>query len=70
MHHPTERIAHITAFVTPVVVHRLERDAKTDGQHLLVGVEHPNHQSARLWVERRPVAVHQGTLQFDWSYLP
>ena len=26
MHHPTDRIAHITAFVTPVVVHWLERE--------------------------------------------
>ena len=25
MHHPTDRIAHTTAFVTPVVVHWLER---------------------------------------------
>ena len=27
MHNPTDRIAHITAFVTPVVEHWLERDA-------------------------------------------
>ena len=26
MHHPTDRIAHTTAFVTPVVVQRLERE--------------------------------------------
>ena len=26
MHHPTDRIAHITAFVTPVVEHWLERE--------------------------------------------
>ena len=26
MHHPTDRIAHTTAFVTPVVEHWLERD--------------------------------------------
>ena len=26
MHHPTDRIAHTTAFVTPVVVHWLERE--------------------------------------------
>ena len=26
MHHPTDRITHITAFVTPVVVHWLERE--------------------------------------------
>ena len=26
MHHPTDRIAHTTAFVTPVVEHWLERE--------------------------------------------
>ena len=26
MHHPTDRIAHITAFVTPVLKHWLERE--------------------------------------------
>ena len=26
MHHPTDRITHTTAFVTPVVEHWLERD--------------------------------------------
>ena len=26
MHHPTYRIAHTTAFVTPAVEHRLERE--------------------------------------------
>ena len=26
MHHPTDRIAHTTTFVTPVVEHRLERE--------------------------------------------
>ena len=26
MHHPTDRIAHTTAFVTPVVAHWLERE--------------------------------------------
>ena len=26
MHHPTDRIAHATAFVTPVVEHWLERE--------------------------------------------
>ena len=30
MHHPTDSIAHITAFVTPVVEHWLERDDDED----------------------------------------
>ena len=28
MHHPTDRIPHTTAFVTPVVEHWLEREIK------------------------------------------
>ena len=30
MHHPTERIKHTTAFVTPVVEHWLEREDKEE----------------------------------------
>ena len=33
MHHPTDRIAHTTAFVTPVVEHWLEREiAQFEGE--------------------------------------
>ena len=31
MHHPTVKIAHTTAFVTPVVEHCLEREILWDG---------------------------------------
>ena len=31
MHHPTDRIAHTTAFVTPVVEHWLEREIAQAG---------------------------------------
>ena len=30
MHHPTDRIAHTTAFITPVVEHWLEREPMKD----------------------------------------
>ena len=30
MHHPTDRIAHTTAFVTPVVEHWLKRETETN----------------------------------------
>ena len=30
MHHPTDRITHTTAFVTPVVEHWLEREIHSD----------------------------------------
>ena len=31
MHHPTDRITHTTAFVTPVVEHWLEREIDLNG---------------------------------------
>ena len=36
MHHPTDRITHTTAFVTPVVEHWLERDTFIDDHYLSV----------------------------------
>ena len=36
MHHSTDRIAHTTAFVTPVVEHWLEREIAVSGRVLLV----------------------------------
>ena len=36
MHHPTDGIAHTTAFVAPVVVHWLERDIALRGNNLSV----------------------------------
>ena len=33
MHHPTDRIANTTAFVTPVVEHWLERDSSMASPH-------------------------------------
>ena len=33
MHHPTDRIAHTTAFVTPVVEHWLEREIGLKRKH-------------------------------------
>ena len=40
MHHPTDRITHTTAFVTPVVEHWLERELTQWVQHM---------QFTRLW---------------------
>ena len=34
MHHPTDRITHTTAFVTPVVEHWLEKTGRKDGKAL------------------------------------
>ena len=35
MHHPTERIAHTTAFVTPVVEHWLEQEIAQWVHHIV-----------------------------------
>ena len=39
MHHPTDRITHTTAFVTPVVEHWLERRVKGEAPHLTLVTE-------------------------------
>ena len=41
MHHPTDRIAHTTAFVTPVVEHWLERDIQGQSAHLVCSGQNP-----------------------------
>ena len=42
MHHPTDRIAHTTAFVTPVVEHWLERERVTLDSYLNVQLIYMN----------------------------
>ena len=37
MHHPTDKIAHTTAFVTPVVEHWLEREIIIKGPQIILG---------------------------------
>ena len=48
MHHPTDRIAHTTAFVTPVVEHWLERD-------IAQWVHHEGYQEKVLSIKVRVV---------------
>ena len=36
MHHPTDRITHTTAFVTPVVEHWLEREVKAFSDYFVL----------------------------------
>ena len=43
MHHPTDRIAHTTAFVTPVVEHWLERDIAQWVHHMKDRSDDPSH---------------------------
>ena len=54
MHHPTDRIAHTTAFVTPVVEHWLEREIAQWVHHMKDRSEDPSH--------------HERTL-LPWSYI-
>ena len=44
MHHPTDRIAHTTAFVTPVVEHWLEREITLERLAL-----ETKHSLVRYW---------------------
>ena len=43
MHHPTDRIAHTTAFVTPVVEHWLEREIAQWVHPMKDGSDDPSH---------------------------
>ena len=57
MHHPTDRIAHTTAFVTPVVVHWLERGNSSMGL--------PHEGSIR-----RPIAPRANALTTELHLAP
>ena len=62
MHHPTDRIAHTTAFVTPVVEHWLEQEIAQWVYHMKDLSDDPSHHertplprsyiSLRLWLQR------------------
>ena len=48
MHHPTDRIAHTTAFVTPVVEHWLEREIAQWVHHMKDRSDDPSHHERPL----------------------
>ena len=48
MHHPTDRIAYTTAFVTPVVEHRLEREIAQFVHPMKDRSDNPSHHERRL----------------------
>ena len=48
MHHPTERIIHTTAFVIPVVEHRLEREIAQWVHPMKDRSDDPSHQERTL----------------------
>ena len=47
MHHPTDRITHITAFVTPVVDHWLEREIAQWVHPMKDRSDDPSHHERR-----------------------
>ena len=54
MHHPTDRIAHTTAFVTPVVEHWLEREIA---------------QRVHPMKDRSDDPLHHEQMLLSWSYI-
>ena len=50
MHHPTDRIAHTTAFVTPVVEHWLEQEIAQWVHPMKDRSDDPSHHERTLWV--------------------
>ena len=48
MHHPTDRIAHTTAFVTPVVEHWLEREIAKWVHPMKDRSDDPSHHELHL----------------------
>ena len=49
MHHPTDRITHTTAFVTPVVEHWLEREIAQWVHHVKDRSDDPSHHERTLY---------------------
>ena len=63
MHHPTDRIAHNTAFVTPVVEHWLEREIAQWVHPMKDRSDDPSHHELTLLPRKRNIS-HYVTL-FD-----
>ena len=56
MHHPTDRIAHTTVFVTPVVVHSLEREIAQWVQPMKDRSNDPSHHE-RTFLPRSYISL-------------
>ena len=63
MHHPTDRIAHTTAFVTPVVEHWLEREIAQWVHPMKDRSDDPSHiySHTHTYVEKQyiDIVIHQ-----------
>ena len=50
MHHPTDRITHTTAFVTPVVEHWMEREIAQSVHPMKDRSDDPSHHERTLYL--------------------
>ena len=62
MHHPTDRIAHTTAFVTPVVEHWLEREIAQWVHPMNDRSDDPSHHEWTL-LPRSYISLHEGSIR-------
>ena len=60
MHHPTDRITHTTAFVTPVVEHWLKREIAQWVHFMKDRPDDPSHMSERSY--------HGATSRISYGY--
>ena len=72
MHHPTDRIPHTTAFVTPVVEHWLEREIAQWVHPMKDRSDDPSHheRTLYLWVTSRSLNMKEtlhSTLHSIWK---
>ena len=61
MHHPTDRIAHTTAFVTPVVEHWLEREIAQWVHPMKDRSDDPSHHERMLLPRSYNVCTNECT---------
>ena len=52
MHHPTDKIAHTTAFVTPVVEHWLEREIAQWVHPMMDRSDDPSHHERTVYLDQ------------------
>ena len=67
MHHPTDRIAHTTAFVTPVVEHWLEREIVQWVHAMKDRSDDPSHHERTL-LPRSYISLREGDGSVYFGY--
>ena len=66
MHHPTDTIAHTTAFVTPVVEHWLERETVQWVYRMQDRSDDPSHNERTLLpLSRSPCTIDAGDKSYN-----